>query len=254
MERKILFNALVELGGWLRGDHPEKGVNDKDLLLRAKVTNAWFTRESVSTAMRAHGEALRPESLKKWWTDYGDRLDVADRLPSRKVGLILAGNLPMVGWHDVLSVLSSGHEVLAKCSRDDSVILPAVVEYLTELAPEIGQRIHFVEGRMSSMDAVIATGSNNSMRYFRQYFSEMPHLFRGQRTGVAFIDGNETDKDTEEIARDVFTHFGLGCRSTTKLMLPENFDLDRLFKTWVQWSHLAEHNKFANNYDYHKAI
>lgn len=246
---KTLHYTLVELGKWFR----EKAPSDNELLRLAEAHNGWFTEDSVKTAFAAHAESLNEKNLNKWLEAYSlSEVDAAKE--RKKLGLITAGNLPIVGWHDMLCGLVAGYDVVVKASRDDVVLPRAVVNALEEINPDLKGRITFIDGLLGGVDAIIATGSSNTMRYFESYFSEIPHIFRSQRTGVAFLNGEETHEELVSIGDDIFTHFGLGCRSTTKLFLPEGFDMDRLFAAWVDWGHLAKNNKYANNYDYYKAI
>ena len=240
-------HILEELGIWFS----ETAPNDTGLLKSAEAYNGWFTADSVATALKAHGNALSEKGVAEWLAHYNiDEFKFSDK----KLGLVLAGNLPLVGWHDILCGLVAGCKVVVKASRDDAILPKAVVNELERIAPELLGRIEFVEGKLGQVDAVIATGSNNSTRYFESYFGHLPHIFRSQRTGVAILDGEETDQELAELGDDIFTHFGLGCRSTTKIFIPRDFDLDRCFAAWVVWSELGNNNKFANNYDYHKAI
>ena len=251
MISNTLKEALVHLGAWLRGELPEEGANDRSLLAAAEARNGWFTEENVRAAMRAHGEALRPAVLAQWEARMPVGLPVS---APRLVGLVLAGNLPMVGWNDVLCVLVSGHLGQAKCATDDAVLIPAALAALAQRAPEDAARMTLTDARMNGVDALIATGSGNTARHFDHYFQHIPRIIRGNRTSVAVLDGLEQPEDIQALGVDVFAHYGLGCRSTTKLFLPRGFDLNRLFAEWVAWGHLALNNKFANNYDYHKAL
>ena len=244
-----LHNTLVELGKWFR----EEAILNEELLKSSEAHNGWFTEDSVKTALTNHGEMLRSESVEKWLEFYSIE-SIENCSTTKRLGLVTAGNLPLVGWHDMLCGLVSGFYVDVKASRDDQILPRAVVSKLEEISPELKGRITFVDGKLGEIDAVIATGSSNTTRYFESYFSHIPHIFRSQRTGVAVLDGNETDEELSGIGDDMFTHFGLGCRSTTKIFLPEGFDLDRCFAQWVKWGEVGNHNKFANNYDYHKAI
>ena len=196
---------------------------------------------------------LSSGSVSAWFDENGID-DSSLESNGKTLGLITAGNLPLVGWHDMLCGLVCGFNISVKASRDDQILPRAVVSKLEEIAPELKDRITFVEGKLGEIDAVIATGSANTARYFESYFSHLPHIFRSQRTGVAVLDGNESDEDLSKLGDDMFTHFGLVCRSTTKIFLPEGFDLDRCFAEWVKWGEIGNHNKYANNYDYHKAI
>ena len=258
MEHNTFYASLVQLGAWLRGEVAGSGSDDADLLRRAEVGNAWFTPGNVRTAMEALGEGLRPEVLAEWRQRQGgawgeDPLSVGVERRKR-VGLVLAGNLAMVGWHDVLCVLMAGHEAVVKCSRDDAVLIPAAVAYWGSLLPEVRQRVTWVEERLPEIDALVVTGSGNTTRHFDYYFRHLPRLLRGSRTGVAVLDGQETDAELRALGQDVFLHFGLGCRSATKLFVPEDFDVQRLFAAWMDWAPIAAHNKYANNVDYHRAV
>jgi hypothetical protein len=202
--------------------------------------------------MQAHGRMLHEDILDQWFVRYPN---LGWPASPRKVGLVLAGNLPMVGWHDVLCVLASGHSAVVKCSSEDKVLIPAAIKALDAFTGgEVGGRVEFAQGTLEGMDAVIATGSANTNRYFEYYFRDLPKVLRSQRTSVAVLDGSETHDQLTALASDVFNYYGLGCRSVTKLLLPRGFDLDRLFGAWVEWGFVAQNNKYANNYDYHKAI
>lgn len=244
-----LQHTLVELGKWFQ----DEAILNDDLLKSAEAHNGWFTKDSVVTAMNNHASMLSPSSISAWFAENGID-DSSLESNGKTLGLITAGNLPLVGWHDMLCGLVCGFNISVKASRDDQILPRTVVSKLEEIAPELKGRITFIEGKLGEVDAVIATGSANTTRYFESYFSHLPHIFRSQRTGVAVLDGNESDEDLRKIGDDMFTHFGLGCRSTTKIFLPEGFNLDRCFAQWVKWGEIGNHNKYANNYDYHKAI
>lgn len=251
MISNTLKEGLVQLGAWLRGEVTGKGADDLDLLRMAEARNGWFTADNVRASMMAHGAVLEEAILDEWTSRMPTGVPV--RSPKR-IGLVLAGNLPMVGWNDVLCVLLSGHMGQVKCASDDAVLIPAAIAYLHEKAPLDSERLDLSGERMTGVDAIIATGSSNAARHFDHYFKHVPRIIRGNRTSVAFLDGNESHSDLEALGKDVFAHYGLGCRSTTKLFLPAGFDLDRLFGAWVGWGELALNNKYANNYDYHKAL
>jgi len=245
-------SGLVQLGAWFRGEVENKGPEDEGLLGKAEAQNRWFTPAFVKVAMNANGEMLRTEVLNRWLAKYPQLNEV--RSP-QLIGLVLAGNLPMVGWHDVLCVLLSGHRALVKCSSEDKVLIPAAVAALDAYCDEdMASRVEFVTGTLQGADAVIATGSANTNRYFEYYFRDVPRVLRSQRTSVAVLGGDESHEQLQALGADVFQYYGLGCRSVTKLMLPNGFDLDRLFAAWVEWGHVAQNNKYANNYDYHKAV
>ena len=246
------LSGLVQLGAWFRGEVENEGPEDEGLLRLSEAQNRWFTPAFVKNALNANGEMLRTEVLERWFAQYPQLNDA--RSP-RLIGLVLAGNLPMVGWHDVLCVLLSGHRALVKCSSEDKVLIPAAVAALDAYCDEdISSRVEFVTGTLQGADAVIATGSANTNRYFEYYFRDVPRVLRSQRTSVAVLGGDETHEQLQALGTDVFQYYGLGCRSVTKLMLPKGFDLDRLFAAWVEWGYVAQNNKYANNYDYHKAV
>ena len=245
-------SGLVQLGAWFRGEIENEGPDNEALLRSAEAQNRWFTNAFVQDAMKANGEMLRVEVLEKWLGDYPG---LERQREPKRIGLVLAGNLPMVGWHDVLCVLLSGHRALVKCSSEDKVLIPAAVAALDAYCDEdMASRVEFVTGTLQGADAVIATGSANTNRYFEYYFRDVPRVLRSQRTSVAVLGGDESHEQLQALGADVFQYYGLGCRSVTKLMLPNGFDLDRLFAAWVEWGHVAQNNKYANNYDYHKAV
>ena len=246
------LSGLVQLGAWFRGELAGRGGDDEGLLRTAESQNRWFTPDFIREAMHAHGSMLKEDVLGQWFAKYPE---LAWPASPRKVGLVLAGNLPLVGWHDLLCVLASGHSAVVKCSSEDRVLIPAAVEAWDAFAGgEIKQRVEFVQGTLQGIDSVIATGSANTNRYFEYYFRDLPKVLRSQRTSVAVLDGSESHDQLKDLASDVFQYYGLGCRSVTKLLLPRGFDLDRLFGAWVEWDFVAQNNKYANNYDYHKAV
>ena len=250
--RNTLETALVQLGAWLRGEIPLEGPNNNSLLSKAEMENRWFTQDACKMAMKECGEMLRSTVIAEWLGRY----DIPEQpVETKRVGLVLAGNLPLVGWHDALSTIIAGHQAVIKASSSDAVLIAAVMQAWQGFLPD-GEKlpVEWAVGKMNNVDAVIATGSANTNRYFEYYFSDLPSVLRSQRTSIAILDGSETEADIRALGNDVFQYFGMGCRSVTKLYLPVGFDLDRLFNVWVEWSHLANHNKYANNYDYHKAV
>ena len=250
--RNTLESSLVHFGEWLRGEIPNRGPNDELLLSQAEMQNRWFNEDSCKDAMHGCGAMLEAKVLRDWLQRYQWGAESND---VKRIGLVLAGNLPLVGLHDVMCTLLTGHEAVIKASSSDSVLMTAVVEAWQSFLPEGTKlKVEWVTGKMSDVDAVIATGSANTNRYFEYYFKDLPRILRSQRTSVAILDGSESNEEIEALGRDVFKYFGMGCRSVTKLYLPVGFDLNRLFKIWIEWSHIANHNKYANNYDYHKAV
>lgn len=228
-------------------------LNDK--IESAVHYNGWFTKENVLFSIEEWSKALTQENLDKWLSKY----DFPEVTP-KTVGLILAGNIPLVGFHDFISVLVSGHKVLVKQSSNDQLILPVLADYLIALAPKWKDSISFIsessEGasKMKNYDAVIATGSNNTARYFEYYFAGKPSIIRKNRNSVAILTGNETKEELEALSEDIFRYYGLGCRNVSKLYVPENYDFDAFFQAMYSWNPIINQAKYANNYDYNKAV
>lgn len=210
--------------------------------------NGWFSKKSVCESLLALGNQLTIESLTSWTSNYYFTEN------PKSVGVIMAGNLPLVGFHDFLCVLLSGHHIVAKMSSDDKTLLPVLTDLLIKFAPEIKANITLTEGRIGEIDAMIATGSNNSMRYFENYFGKYPHIFRKNRTSLAILDGTETESQIHELGKDIFTYFGLGCRNVSQILIPADFDINRFFGGIINHSEIVNHHKYANNYNYNKAI
>ena len=214
--------------------------------------NGWATPENVRHAFAAWGRTLKAPLIAEWLSAYptpGER-----RGHELKVGLILAGNVPLVGLHDVLCVWLSGHHAQVKCSTQEPQLIPALMDALAKFDPETGSHIRFAEGKLGPVDAVIATGSNNTARYFEHYFGHLPRIVRKSRVSVAVLDGTESESELEALGEDVFRYFGLGCRNVAKVYVPHDFDIDRLFKGLFPWKDIINHNKYANNYDYTRAL
>ena len=219
-----------------------------ELIRASKTHNGWFTESNVRKAIGGIVSMLDEKKMDTWLGNYS----ILEK-PTKDVGVIMAGNIPMVGFHDLLCVLISGNKLIAKLSSDDAILIPAVIEMLIAIEPRFEERINFVS-KLEDFDAIIATGSDNSARYFESYFGKYPHIIRKNRTSVAVFYGEETKEDLDAFADDVFLYFGLGCRNVTKLFLPKDFDLDIIFRAFYKYREVINHNKYANNYDYNKAI
>lgn len=218
-----------------------------DIIKREKSYNGWFTEDSVRSSLYHLGIRLNKEELSTWLSD------IEPTIKPKKVGIIMAGNLPLVGFHDFLSVVMSGNIAVVKMSSDDKRLLPVLIEIIKALQPELEDRIQVVD-RVNGIEAVIATGSNNSARYFEKYFGHLPNIIRKNRTSLAVIEGDESKEELEALGKDVFTYFGMGCRNVSQLLIPKEFDMDRFFGAIVNFGDVVNHHKYANNYDYHKAI
>jgi hypothetical protein len=166
----------------------------------------------------------------------------------------MAGNIPMVGLHDFITVLISGNKALVKLSSNDNGLLPYLSEYLIHVAPDFKNFIEFTDERLINFDAVIATGSNNTARYFDYYFGKYPNIIRKNRNSVAVLTGKENEDQLKDLAIDVFRYFGLGCRNVSKLYVPRDYNFDAFFNAVYSWKHVISHNKYMNNYDYNKAV
>ncbi|MBS1581752.1 MAG: acyl-CoA reductase [Bacteroidetes bacterium] len=217
----------------------------------AQQLNGWYTEANVRHALAALARMLERPALVRWLAAY-PALE-RPRAP-RTVGIIMAGNIPFVGFHDLLCVLLAGHRARVKCASDDAGLTPAVVALLERFAPDLAAQVAFATGKLGGVDAVVATGSTNTSRYFEHYFGHLPRIVRKGRTSVAVLDGTETEAELTAFGEDVFRYFGLGCRNVGKVFLPQDFDLDRLFRAFYPWKDIIEHHKYANNYDYNKAI
>ncbi len=225
---------------------------DRDAAVRrAAAANAWFPPRFVDEALRGLTDGLlATDALSAWLDAYagpaGRPLTVA---------LVPAGNVPAVGFHDLFCVLAAGHRAQVRCSSKDAVLLPWLVDRLADVSPEWAARVVFTE-RLSGFDAVIATGSDNAGRYFDRYFGRYPHLIRRNRQSVAVLDGTETPADWAALGRDVFTHFGLGCRSVSKLFLPEGLPAEHALDAWTaEWREfLLGHTQYRHNYDYRRTL
>lgn len=216
----------------------------------AEIRNPWFTQDNISFALDSWVEALDSQNVEKWLKHY----PVSDALNSKTVGIIMAGNLPLVGLHDLLCALIAGYKVRVKAATDDEVLMKHVVSLLIEKSPGLQDRIEFSDN-FKGLDAAIATGSNNSNRYFEYYFRNIPHLLRGHRNGVAVLTGNETEEQLIALGEDIFRFFGLGCRNVTHVYLPAGQSLEPMCRAWEQhFYQIIHHHKYANNYNYHKSI
>ncbi len=218
-----------------------------ELISKQKSLNGWFDRKNVLNAVDAVGDMLTKENLYEWVNSYS--IEPKEKI----VGVIMAGNIPMVGFHDFLSILITGNKVKAKLSSDDNTLLRKVAEILIEIESNFSNKIEFVD-RLENLDAVIATGSNNTSRYFKQYFGKYPHIIRKNRNAVAVIHKNDNKEDIEKLGKDVFTYYGLGCRNVSKLYLPKGYKLDAIFEGFYHYKEVIDNSKYANNYDYNKAV
>jgi len=260
-ERKAMIQALKMLGetlaGW-RDDQPLSGMYDfrgriEDRIRAASVGNPWFTDEFVRMSLRSWAEALAPFNIDRWVSMY-PLLQQSKPAAPKTVAVIMAGNIPMVGLHDLISVLISGHQALVKLSDSDRHLIPLIVEILRESYPELNGRVKFADGFLKAFDAVIATGSDNTFRYFHHYFGKYPHIIRRNRNSMAVLDGRESFANLDDLCYDIFSYFGMGCRSVSKLFVPRGYDFDDLITLFGAWNDVGNHHHYRNNYDYRKSI
>ncbi len=249
-----LGKVLLSIGNQKEWVGYELGVTQEEyeklqgLVQRQFYLNGWFSEEAVLHVFKGWGVQLTKANLEQFSSGY-----TFAETP-KKVGVIMAGNIPLVGFHDFLCVLLSGNAIVIKLSSDDKTLLPALIALLKNFAPELGERITVSEAKLGEVDAIIATGSGNSMRYFESYFGHLPHVFRKNRTSIAVLTGEETKEELEALGSDIFTHYGLGCRNVSHLILPKDFELNRFFEAIITQADVVNLHKYANNYDYNKAI
>ncbi len=252
----VTIAALTDLGTLLRNYCGQTGQGGSkwaakldQAVVQAGQQNGWFTRENVFFALEQWGRGLTQEGLAAWLAQY----DLSRNRP-KTVGLVLAGNIPLVGLHDLLAVLLTGNRALVRPSSNDRVLPQFICEFLTDALPKGSNRMELTQERFTDFDAIIATGSNNTARYFEYYFGARPHIIRKNRSSVAVLTGKETQDQLTALGHDVFRYFGLGCRSVSKLYVPTGYDFDAFFKAIYPYNRLLDHQKYANNYDYNKAV
>ena len=256
------INAFVKLGDFLSQfsneviqkketiEHNELFFEGfKHQLKLAEENNGWFSKENMAFAISGWAASLTFENLNKWLSIYS----IPER-DAKQIAIIMAGNIPLVGFHDFLSVLISGHHALIKQSSNDQYLLPYLAKYLEYVEPEFKGVIHFTDKKLESFDAVIATGSNNTARYFEYYFKDKPSIIRNNRNSVAVLNGKENLEEMQALSEDIFRYYGLGCRNVSKLYIPKNYNFDLFFQGIYHWHPIIEKAKYANNYDYNKAV
>lgn len=240
---KKLINALKTLGQFITNP-----THDLTAIIEsAQHHNAWFTPEEVKKSLLSFGEMLNENDLEHWYKD------IKITNSPKKIGLILAGNIPLVGFHDVICVLATGNIAMIKMSSSDDKLLPAIIKQLINIEPSIANHIEYVE-RLKDFDAIIATGSNNSSRYFDYYFGKVPNIIRKNRNSIAILNGHETSAEIENLGHDIFDYFGLGCRNVSKIYVPKGYDMKNLFEPLEKYQGIINHFKYNNNYDYNKSI
>lgn len=239
------IQAFSHLGQLIRGF---SGENLEDFCQIVFSKNNWFTPEETKYALSALGEELTEENLSNWISSYN-----FEGVRPKEIGILMAGNVPAVGFHDLMCVLLAGHHAAVKLSSTDSVLMQWIISSLIEIQPGFAERIK-IEEILRSKDAYIATGSDNSARYFDYYFGKYPHIIRKNRTSVAVLDGRETVEELVNLGSDIFRYYGLGCRNVSKMYLKSKDMLNSFFKGIEEFSYVAENHKYFNNYEYNKSI
>jgi len=253
MLNEYKISGLEKLGEFIQNflKNDDEHYNEKEerlayLMKRSEIENPWFTQENQRYNLQQWASLFTKENIENWLSKY----QLSNT--SKRVGLILAGNIPLVGFHDIISVVLSNHIPVIKLSSKDRLMLP----YLLQLWNEFSNNeieFHIVE-RLENFDAVIATGSNNTARYLEYYFKNSLSIIRKNRTSVAVLKGDETNEELQLLADDIFRYYGLGCRNVTRILIPKEMKLDGLFENFINYKDIINHNKYANNYDYNRAI
>lgn len=256
-------SVFVELGKFLSQFSQKESVKKSNVLHNeiffedfeklihlSQSHNGWYTPDQVRFAIQSWAEALTEENIAQWISQY----NFDDAQNEKTVALILAGNIPLVGFHDFLSVLITGNKALIKTSSNDQHLLPFLAKYLVAVEESLQEKITFAEGKLENFDTVIATGSNNTSRYFEYYFKDKPSIIRKNRNSVAVLNGKESHEELEALGEDIFRYFGLGCRNVSKLFVPKGYSFDAFFQAIFKYQDVIHYEKYANNYDYNKAV
>lgn len=258
------IHAFSKLGEFLQ-QFSHDGAKAKDLLLNAQfydelnelikqvsIQNPWFTEHNCRSAIAALADTLTKEKLENWLSRYHSAISKSGK--SYRVSVIMAGNIPLVGFHDFLCVLLSGNSFTGKLSSDDKLLLPYLSKILLTIEPRFKEHIEFTDGQLKNMQAVIATGSNNTARYFEYYFNKYPCIIRKNRNSVAVLTGKETKQELELLGKDVFQYFGLGCRNVSKLFVPKGYSFNQFYEAIIEYKEIIQANKYANNYEYNRTV
>ncbi len=259
MQLQQRINAFAKLGSFLneylnflgeKTDDVSTGyLTLQNAINKAQAHNGWFTQENIVFSLTAWADALTLNNLQLWTSNYSFLKNT-----TKNVAVIMAGNIPLVGFHDFISVLITGHNIIVKQSSNDAYLLPVLTQKLIEIEPLFKNKIIFSSEKLQNFDAVIATGSNNSAKYFEYYFGKHPHIIRKNRNSIAILTGNETKKELLGLANDIFRYYGLGCRNVSKIYIPEDYNFDPFFNAMYSWKSLINQSKYMNNYDYNKAV
>lgn len=243
LTKEEIIIALAKLSEFMA--NPSNEFNA--VIESASHGNGWFTIDEVKRSLSSLTIMLNKADLELWF----QKIKLSTN--PKKVGLILAGNIPLVGFHDVLCVLATGNIAVIKMSSSDDKLLPALLKQLVSFEPKLAEQITYAE-RLKDFDAIIATGSNNTARYFEYYFGKVPNIIRKNRNSVAVLSGDETKEEIENLGHDIFDYFGLGCRNVSKIYVPKGYELKNFFEPLEKHQPIINHFKYNNNYDYNKSI
>ncbi len=262
MKLQTRINAFLKISEFFKNLETEKynGTNPKlenhfekfkMLIQNEHFKNSWFTPDNIRYAIASIANAISKDKIEIWLENYKNILETTK---PQRVAVILAGNIPLVGFHDFMTVLISGNIFVGKLSSKDNNLLKAVIALLIEIEPQFNKFIYTTEGKLENFEKVIATGSNNTARYFEYYFGKYPHIIRNNRNSVAVITNEQHKEEIELLSNDIFMYYGLGCRNVSKVFFPENFNIDIFFEALYKNKDLINHHSYANNYDYNRAI
>lgn len=255
MTLKQRTDAFVQLGNFINRHYSRERLASEThlhlglekLIETAQIYNNWFIPEFVNDALQNIALFLTADELTKFTTPISNE-------KQKTVAVICAGNIPMVGFHDIMCILLCGHKALIKLSSDDKVLLPFFLKLLTHYEPEYENCILFADGKLGAFDAIIATGSDNTATHLQYYFGKYPNIIRKSRTSVAVLKGDESNDELKKLGKDILQYFGLGCRNVSKLLVPKNYSFHRFFEAIVDFGFVVNNKKYGNNYDYHRAI
>lgn len=252
-----IVQAFVKLGSFIKdfcethnSNIQASNTEFSEVLIRAEQQNGWFTQENILFCLDHWAKLLTEDNITIWLSKY----PITENREPKTIGVVMAGNIPLVGFHDFLCVLLSGHKLLAKLSSNDTLLLPFLADYLIQQEPNLKDKVQFVEGKFEDFDAVIATGSNNTSRYFEYYFGKKPNIIRKNRNAVAVLTGKESKEELMALGEDIFRYYGLGCRNVSKIFVPKDYNFDGLFNALFIYKDIINQHKYANNYDYNKAV
>ena len=254
---KERIQAFSDLGILLRENSSKQKIKTfqkwdselNKLLNDSYQYNSWFTENNLKLSLKNWSAELNKKNIENWLENYKIELK-----SSKTVAIIMAGNIPIVGFHDLMCSLILGFKCNVKLSSDDKILIPLIVKFIQSRFDGFKEKVFFKNNILKNFDAVIATGSNNSHKYFEYYFGKYPNLLRKTRHSVAVLNGDESDNELALLSNDVFDYFGLGCRSVSKIFIPKGYDLDLLFNAFYKKRFVIDHNKYVNNYDYNKAV